>query len=61
MDEVQNLTEAEQWFLKNHDGSVLCKVYNSESICNSFEEARIFFDEARDKEELNPTKDNRRN
>ena len=55
MDEVQNLTEAEQWFLKNHEGSVLYKVYSSESICDSFEEAKRFFDEARDKEELNTT------
>lgn len=51
MEEVQNLAEAEQWFLKNHDGGVLCRVYDSESICNSFEEAKRFFDEARDKEE----------
>ena len=51
MKEINNLTEAEEWFLENK-GLVLCTTGTPSVICTSFEEAKEFFDEERDKQEV---------
>ena len=50
MEEIHNLTEAEEWFLENK-GLVLCTTGTPSTICSSFKEAKDFFDTERNKEE----------
>ena len=43
MIEVMNLQEAEDWFLRNHSGSVLCVSNNISKEVECYPEARDFF------------------
>jgi len=40
---VYSLREAEEWFLENHSGSVICQFEDKEKECSSFKEAKDFF------------------
>ena len=44
MKSVNNVNEAMEWFLENHQGSVLCLKGDEELIADSFPEAKTFYE-----------------
>ena len=43
VDIVRSLEQAEEWFLRNHDGEVTCRLNGQEKSVGCYPEARDFF------------------
>lgn len=46
MKKVYSVSEAMEWFLENHSGSVICVKHGVEKEVSSFGAAKKFFDES---------------
>lgn len=44
MNNINNIIEAEQWFLKNSSGGVMCYKGEKSCYCNTFLEAQKYYE-----------------